>query len=120
MDFEKKIERLTKESRASVGRSISDRLVPEDAKVFAYIESENKVDMAKTLTVQQLSLANTIIDFFAQVRDYLVENNQLEKYRTNYITHIEKSWMEKLKNYGIKFALKNMFTKQQQLDFMAL
>lgn len=120
MDFEKKIEKLVHAARKSVGRSISDIIVPEDKQVFKYIESENKPEMAKNLTAEQLELANEIIDFFAQARDYLVENKQLDAYRSNYITHIEKSWMEKVKNYGIGKAILSMFTKQQQLDFMAL
>ena len=122
LSLEKKINDLAIKSRRSISRWLGDILVPEDKQVFNYIESYDKPSLAKTMTPEQLDLANAIISFMTQARDYLVQNQQLNRvvWDDRYITHLEKSWLEKIKNYGLKHAITHMFTKQQSLDFMAL
>lgn len=99
LGLEEKTAKLASASREGEKFNLADFLVPEDKKVFKYIESENKTELAQTLSKEQLEFANFVIDNLAKMRDYLIENQQLEKYRNNYITHIDKSFLEKVKNY---------------------
>jgi hypothetical protein len=89
--------------------------VPEDKEVFAYLESENKGEMAKTMTIAQLRMAEWLRKEFEGMRDYLIKNQQLKGYRENYITHIRKDFLETWKNDGLWSAIKGAI-EQHKID----
>ena len=112
---EEQLDKLVKKARKSEDRTIGDRLVPEDTKIFDYIESTNKPALAREMTDEQLEVANFLIGQFEQMRDYLIQSEQLKQYRENYIVHIRKDFLEVWKNDGLWKAIKGLI-EQQQLD----
>lgn len=97
-----KTNELAKKARASRPRRLLDRLVPTDELVVKYLEegdTEIKGKIAAKMTPQELEFANYIRDRYADMRDYLIKHEQLDRYRENYYTHKPRSfWEAWLKN----------------------
>jgi len=113
------VDKLAKASRKSVTRAIGDRLVPEDEQVFDYLESENKEELARSMTNEQLAFAEYIKGRYLEMRDYLIMNGQLEEFIKEYAPHIRQDFFETLKNKGVMSAFSGIFEQQRRDDEIA-
>lgn len=127
-------EKLISEARSSRKQSLLDRLIPTDKMIFDYLEGDEevKMELAKRMTPQEFKAATYIRDKYAEVRDYLLEQEVLKKnqYKRNYITHTRRdffeAWKESSKDLsltkGFKDAAKEMFDgyKEQAAVFNIL
>jgi hypothetical protein len=116
LGYEKEIDKLVREARASRESSVVNRLIPTDDLVFEYMEAnaEKKREIAGEMTDEELDLANFMQARFAQYRDYLIQHGTLEKYRSDYITHIRRGFLEAWKQDGLIDAFKEIFTKYKE------
>lgn len=103
--FKHDLNKLIARARASRPRPITpkelaNRIAPTDENIFRYLEADSatKLELAKRMTTEELNAAQFIIDKYAEVRDYLVSRGQLDRYRSNYITHIQRSFLEGMKD----------------------
>lgn len=99
-EFKDKLNTLMQRARASKSRSFVDRLVPTDDIIFDYLDSDSgtKLTLSSKMTGDELNAARFIQEKYAEVRDYLVSKGQLDRYRTNYITHIERGFLEAMRD----------------------
>ncbi|MCK4745370.1 hypothetical protein KAS41_04880, partial [Candidatus Parcubacteria bacterium] len=111
LELEEKINKLTKVARKSKKRGFLEKAIPQDKKVFAWLEAKNndKALLAGNMTKEELDLAYFIRDEYSKIRDYLVSAEMLKTGRENYITHIRKKFLEAWKDDGLVGAFKNMF-----------
>jgi hypothetical protein len=115
LDIEKTLNEKLKKARKSRPRGIIERLFPTDRAIFEFIESENKAELAKDMTEEELDAAKYIIELYADMRNYLAQHEIMENFRENYITHSRKGFLETLAYNGPKKAIKGMF-QQQEMD----
>lgn len=123
-EIKNKTEDLINAARKSRARSFFDRLVPTDQMIFDYLEADapGKIEFAARMTAEELKAALYIQETYAQVRDYLIEQETLKKYRSNYITHVRRSFLEAFKENnrdqglfkGLVGAVKEIFESYQQ------
>ena len=66
------------------------------------------------MTPEELKLANFIADRYAEMRDYLIQMETLKKYRSDYITHIRRGFLEQWKETGLLNAFKSVFKQYKQ------
>jgi hypothetical protein len=111
---EKTINDLVSKARKSRRRTIVDRLIPQDDKIFKYLESPNKAQFAKTMTKEELKASKHIESIYGEMRDYLVQHKTLSNFRENYVTHIRKGLLESIKDDGMFKAVKNIFKQQKE------
>lgn len=99
-ELKNRFNKLMIKARASKPRGIADRVVPTDDIVFDFLDSDSatKLELQKRMTPEQLNVARFVMDEYARVRDYLISKQQLDAYRTNYITHTQRSFLEALKD----------------------
>lgn len=112
--IEEEINRLIKAARKSRSRGITERLIPKDSRIFAYLEAEDKSGLAADMTPEELMAAEFIRKRYEEMRDYLVEREMLKQYRENYITHVRKGFLETLRDDGIVAAFRDMIAQQQE------
>jgi hypothetical protein len=115
IETEKLTNDLIKKARQSRKRSLLDRLIPTDKIIFEYLESENKEELAKDMTPEELEAAEFIKEEYEKMRDYLLENEMMNKHIENYITHIRRGFFETWKDDGLVVAFKEIL-QQQKLD----
>lgn len=111
MEMERDVDRLTIAARKSRKQSVKDKVAPTDKLVFEWLEAdvEGKARISEEMTDAELDLANYLQAKFAEFRDYLIQHHTLEKYRTNYITHIRRGFLEAWKEDGLLNAMKETF-----------
>lgn len=99
-EFKEKMNFLMARARASKARTFVDRLIPTDDMIFDWLDSDSatKLTLASKMTGDELTAARFIQDKYSQVRDYLVSKGQLDRYRTDYITHIERGFLEAMRD----------------------
>lgn len=116
LDIEEQINKLMGAARKSRGRSILDRFIPQDKRIFAYLEATDadKTTLAKKMTQEEIAAADYIKDQYARMRDYLIQQGTLKKYRQDYITHIRKGFLETWKDDGLLNAFKSVFNQYKQ------
>lgn len=102
-------------ARKSRKRKVSDRLIPQDKLVFEYLDSPKDVKdkLRPTMTNEELQLAHWLQSEFIRMRDTLIAKGTLEKYRENYIIHTARSFLEAVKDGGIRKAFKEVFDAQK-------
>ncbi|MCK9326252.1 MAG: DnaJ domain-containing protein [Bacteroidales bacterium] len=115
LKVESEINELTKKARASRKRSLIDKAIPTDEKVFEYLSSENKSSIIKDMTKEEIKLAEYLQDKFADALDYLIKTEVLKTGRENYITNIRRDFFEATKEDGLIQAFKEIFD-QHKLD----
>lgn len=122
-DMEREIDELTKKSRASRERTLVEKLIPSDEIVFEWLDSptqetfdpekdkgkRTKEVIANEMTNEEMALASYLQSRFAQFRDYLIQHKVLERYQSNYITHIRRGFLETWKEDGLLNAFKESF-----------
>lgn len=98
--FKSALNDLMLKARASRSRSLTDRAVPTDEMIFDWLSSDSatKLEYAKRMTAEEMDAARFIQSRYAEVRDYLVAKGQLDRFRTNYITNIQRPFLEALKD----------------------
>ena len=112
--IEHEANKLIKKARKSRKRSLADRIAPKDELIFSYLEASDKTEIAAEMTNQELEAAEFIRRSYEQMRDYLIANNMMEKYREDYITHIRRGFLETWRGDGMVTAIKEIFVQQQE------
>jgi hypothetical protein len=113
-EVEQRMDELLGRARKSRKRSLIDILIPQDQLIFEYLESPNKKEFADKMTDDELEVAEFIREQYSEMRDYLISHQQMEKYREDYITHIRKSFLESVRDDGIKAAVTGVFEQQKE------
>jgi hypothetical protein len=125
-EFKKDIESKIKLARNSRKRTLGDIIAPTDDKIFSWLESDkdNKVLIEKTMTKEEIDVAEFIQEKYASARDYLLNQGALKNYRSDYITHIRRSFLEAIIKgepgvnthafNRLKMAFKEMFDTYKQ------
>lgn len=122
-EMEREIDELTKKSRESRSRTLVEKMIPSDERVFEWLDSptqdtfdeekdagkRTKEVIANEMTNEELALASYLQSRFAQFRDYLIQHKVLERYQSNYITHIRRDFLETWKEDGLLNAFKESF-----------
>jgi len=96
-EIEEKTNELVKKARESRKQSWKQRLAPTDDMVIAYLEEgdlETKSLIAKDMSNAELELAHYVQKQYADMRDFLIARQQLEKERQNYYTHRPRGFFE--------------------------
>jgi len=99
----KKVENLYKDfndllSKAEKARPKGTKKYDIGENIFRSLSGEKVI-----LTSEERAVADYMKNYFKEARETL----QLEKYRKNYITHIEKPLMEKIRTQGLNKALQS-------------
>ena len=115
LGIEKQINELINSARASKQRGLLERIIPQDKQIFKYLESPNKIEIMKEMTNEEIKAAKFIESSYREMRDYLVQMEVLKKYRSDYITHIRRGFLEEWKEDGLLNAFKNVF-QQYKVD----
>jgi len=106
LKVEDKINKLINKARKSKGLSerIIGKLVPQDKNIFKWLSGE-KVD----LTNEEMEAVQYIKQQYAEMRDYLAKSGVMKNFKQDYITHINRGFLEELKDGGVRSAFKNLF-----------
>lgn len=97
LEIEKKVNELVKKARDSRYKTLKQRLSPTDDMVIAYLEEgdlETRNLIAKDMSKAELELAHYIKQQYAEMRDFLVQREQLDRVRENYYTHRPRGFLE--------------------------
>ena len=115
-EVENKIYELARKSEKSRGRTLVEKLIPQDKQIFEYLEAqaEMKPALAEQMTPEQVELARYMQEYFGQALEYLIKTKAIEKGRENYITHIRRSFLETFKEDGLFSAVLSVFHNYQQ------
>lgn len=91
-----KVDDLMRAARNSRKRGFLDRAIPTDHKIFDWLEANDaeKIKMSADMTREELDAAVYIRDWYASARDYLVQHEVLKKFRSDYITHVRRGFLE--------------------------
>jgi len=114
LKVEKEINSLVNAARKSRPRTIIGLIVPQDKRIFDYLEAADKTKLISEMTQEELRAAQFIQGKYAEMRDYLVQFGTLKKYRQDYITHIRQGFLEAWKEDGLLNAFKNVFKQYKQ------
>lgn len=114
LQSESKINTLINTARKSRKQGVVDKFVPQDKEIFKWLESPEEVKQTLNLTNEELEAAQYIQKQYADMRDYLVQFGTLKKYRQDYITHINRGFLEEWKETGLLSAMKNVFKQYQK------
>jgi hypothetical protein len=103
--------------KARKGKGIVGALIPQDQKVMAYLESENKEEAAKTMTPDEIKAAEYVRLKLGEAYAYELETQMLKKssYEDIYVPHIQRTFLEAIKDSGFKVAMKEMLD-QHKID----
>jgi hypothetical protein len=115
-NVESNIYDLAKKAEKSRKRGIVERMIPQDELIFQYLEAPQaeKNAVAQQMTPEQLRMAHFMNQYFSNALNYLIAIKTVEHGRQNYITHIRKSFMENMRDKGIKEAITGLFTAYQE------
>lgn len=90
-----------------LSEKIKRKIAPQNTEIFRALSGE-KVD----LTQKEVATVAYLKNFFKKAKEELA----LEKYRKNYITHIEQTFTEKILDKGLFNAIKDALGKQKKTD----
>jgi hypothetical protein len=115
-EIENRTYELARKSEKSRDRGIIDRLIPQDDLIMAYLEApmDQKAAIVEQMTPEQIDFANYMQQYFAGALEYLMATKSLERGRENYFVHIRKTFLENLKDGGLKKAVSEIFKTYQQ------
>jgi uncharacterized membrane-anchored protein YhcB (DUF1043 family) len=111
-----RLDELMSKARKSTKRGILDKFIPTDKKIFQWLESDalGKAKLADDMTAEEIEAGQYIKNLYEQARDYLVQMQVLKKYRSDYITHIRRGFLETWKDDGLIKAFKESFDQYKQ------
>ena len=75
---------------------------------------DQKAAIVEQMTPEQIDFANYMQQYFAGALEYLMATKSLERGRENYFVHIRKTFLENLKDGGLKKAVSEIFKTYQQ------
>jgi hypothetical protein len=103
--------------KARKGKGIVGAIIPQDQKVMAYLESENKEEAAKGMTPDEIKAAEYVRLKLGEAYAYELETQMLKKssYEDIYVPHIQRTFLEAIKDSGFKVAMKEMLD-QHKID----
>uniref|UniRef100_A0A6H1ZN54 Uncharacterized protein n=1 Tax=viral metagenome TaxID=1070528 RepID=A0A6H1ZN54_9ZZZZ len=104
-NFAKMIEAAEKSRKLSFGGKIKQFIAPQNKIIFQAMSGASV-----NLTKEEVAVVVYLKNFFKKVRIDL----QLEKYRKNYITHLEKSLSEKIVSDGLIKAVVDIFNLKEK------
>jgi len=115
-DIESEIYKLAKKAQKSRPRTVTQKLIPQDEIIFAYMEApaEDKSKIAATMTKEELALAHYAQQYYADFLNYLLSIRAIDRGRQNYVTHVRKSFLETLRDDGVKAAFTNYFKNMEE------
>ncbi len=115
-EIENRVYELARKSEKSRDRGIIGRLIPQDDLIMAYLEApmDQKAAIVEQMTPEQIDFANYMQQYFAGALEYLIATKSLERGRENYFVHIRKTFLENLKDGGLKKAVSEIFKTYQQ------
>ena len=125
-NIESEIYKLAKAAQRSRKRSLVEKAIPQDEIVMQYLEAapggETAAALAKNMTPEELNWAHYIQSYFRTALEYLMTIKALERGREGYITHIRRSFLENLKDEGMKGAIENTLKNyaEDELSFRIL
>lgn len=131
LELERQFDILVTNARKSRKRSLAEKAIPSDLIVFKWLEAqtqeqldklsekerevlESKEDISREMTSEELELAGFIQEKFVEYRDYLIEHKTLERYQSNYITHIRRGFLEAWKEEGLLVSMKEVYKQYQE------
>lgn len=96
------VNELFKAARKSRKRGLVARLIPLDRQIFRWLEANDveKLNLAKTMTAEELKAAQWVQADFAKMRDQLVRGEVLKRGMKDYVTHIRRSFLEAWREGG--------------------
>lgn len=115
---EQEIARRDKQLDLMLTKAEKSRQLPLKEKVKRFLATQNKEifeamgGIKVDLTKEEVAVVAYLKNFFKMVRDDL----QLEKYRKDYIPHIEQPLMEKIVKKGFFKGIEEIFKKERPLD----
>jgi len=115
-EIENRVYELARKSEKSRDRGIIGRLIPQDDLIMAYLEApmDQKAAIVEQMTPEQIDFANYMQQYFAGALEYLIATKSIERGRENYFVHIRKTFLENLKDGGLKKAVSEIFKTYQQ------
>lgn len=111
-----RLDELISAARKSRKRGLLARAVPTDKRIFDWLETDalGRTKMAEEMTAAELEAGHYIQTLYEQARDYLVQMQVLKKYRSDYITHVRRGFLESWKDDGLLRAIKESFEQYKQ------
>lgn len=121
INVEEQVNKLANAARSSRRKLLSAKelavelVVPTDDIVFGYMEAENKEAYAteKNMTKEELAFARYLINLYFGAYEYLTSEYGMRG-RENYMTHVRRSFVEAIKESGLKAATRELFTSQKE------
>lgn len=115
-DIETKVFELAGKSEKSRRRSVSERAIPQDPQIMAWLEAaaSEKGVIAQQMTPEQIDYAHFMMQYFAEALQYLLSIKAIEKGRENYITHVRKTFFENVRDKGMTAAVREVFDQAQE------
>ena len=110
-EIENKAIDLARKSEKSIKRGLVERAIPQDKLIMEYLETpqELKPDIAKGMTPEQLDYAAFIENYFGLALEYLIKTQALTKGRENYFVHMRRTFLEEVKESGLKKAGQSIY-----------
>ena len=104
-------------ARKSRKRGVLERAIPTDERIFRWLESDaiGKDQLSKEMTAEEIEAGMYIRNLYEQARDYLVQMQTLKRFKSDYITHIRRGFLEAWKEDGVMPAFREMFD-QYKID----
>lgn len=111
-----RLDDLIGSARKSRPRTFLQKAVPTDERIFNWLETDalGRVELAKDMTAEELEAGHYIRTLYEQARDYLIQQQTLKKYRSDYITHIRRGFLEAWKDDGLLKAIRESFEQYKQ------
>jgi len=115
-EIEQKVHDLATKSNASRQRTLINKLIPQDKQIMDYLEAkeEDKPGLLNEMTPEQINYAHFIQEYFGQALEYLIKTKALTKGRENYFVHMRRTFLEDVKEAGLKKAVNNIFNHYKQ------
>ncbi len=110
-EVETKAIKLAKKAEKSRKRGLLERAIPQDKQIMEYLEAhkEFKTELAKEMTPEQLDYAHYIEEYFENALEYLIKTQALTKGRENYFVHMRRTFLEEVRESGLKKAFQSIY-----------
>lgn len=107
--------RKSRSPKLSLKERLVETVVPTDDAVAGYIESPDKQTHAAVnkMTAEEIAFADRYIAMMHQIYEYL-QNEYGTPERQNYMTHMRRTFLETIKDDGIKKAVGEVFATQRE------
>ena len=114
------VDALIQTARASRPRDIPGRLVSTDAKIVAWLESNNRAKVAEDMTEAELKAAQKMDEIFKEYYDWLARRETEKKFGSRfedkYFPHVRRGFLEAWKESGFLNAVKEAFDQFKQTE----